>query len=57
MAEKTKAVGSRVLRDRWYPIKVNNAYRTVVLDGNGEVRAGVKEMLEKEDDVKIARLS
>jgi hypothetical protein len=28
-----------------------------VLDENGEVRADVQEMLEKENDVKIARLS
>jgi hypothetical protein len=57
VAEKTKAVGSRVLRDQWYPIKVDNACRTAVLDKNGEVRAGVTEMLEKENDVKIAKLS
>jgi hypothetical protein len=57
VAEKTKAVGSRVLRDQWYPIKVDNACRTAVLDENGEVRAGVTEMLEKENDVKIAKLS
>jgi hypothetical protein len=57
VAEKTKAVGSRVLRDQWYPIKVDNACRTAVLDENGEVRDGVIEMLEKENDVKIAKLS
>jgi hypothetical protein len=57
VAEKTKALGSRVLRDQWYPIKVDNACRTAVLDENGEVRAGVTEMLEKENDVKIAKLS
>ena len=57
VAEKTKAVGSRVLRDQWYPIKVDSAYRTAVLDENGEVRAGATEMLEKENDVKIAKLS
>jgi hypothetical protein len=56
VAEKTKAVGSRVLRDQWYPIKVDNACRTAVLDENGEVRAGVTEMLEKENDVKVAKL-
>jgi hypothetical protein len=32
VAEKTKAVGSRVLRDQWYPTKVDNACRTVVLN-------------------------
>lgn len=57
VAEKTKAVGLRILRDQWYLIKVDNSCRTVVLDENGEVRADVKEMLEKENDVKIAKLS
>jgi hypothetical protein len=28
VAEKTKAVGSRILRGQWYPIKVDNACRT-----------------------------
>jgi hypothetical protein len=54
VAEKTKAVRSRVLRDQWYPINVDGACRIVVLDENGEVRVGVKEMLEKENYVKIA---
>jgi len=36
---------------------VDNACRTVVLDENGDLRAGVTEMLEKENDVKIAKLS
>jgi hypothetical protein len=57
VAEKTKAVGLRVLRDQWYPIKVDNVCRTAVLDENGKVRAGVTEMLEKENDVKITKLS
>jgi hypothetical protein len=30
-AEKTKPVESRALRDQWYPIKVDNTCRTVVL--------------------------
>jgi hypothetical protein len=57
VAEKTKVVGSWVLRDQWYLIKVDNTCRTAVLDKNGEVRAGVKQMLEKENDVKIAKRS
>jgi hypothetical protein len=57
VSEKTKAVGSRILRDQWYLIKVDNACRIAVLDENGEVRVGVKEMLEKENEVKIAKLS
>lgn len=53
-AEKTKAVGSRVLRDQWYPVKVDNACRTAMLDQHGELRTGVLRMLEKENEVRIA---
>jgi hypothetical protein len=56
-AERTKAVGSRVLRDQWYPIKVDNACRNAVLDEFGELRTGIVEMLEKENEVRIAKLS
>jgi len=56
-AEKTKAVGSRVLRDQWYPVKVDNACRTAVLDEHGELRTGVVEMLQKENEVKIAKVA
>jgi hypothetical protein len=56
-AEKTKVVRSRVLRDQWYPVKVDNACRTAVLDEHGELRTGVVEMLEKENEVRIAKIS
>jgi hypothetical protein len=56
-AEKTKAAGSRVLRDQWCPVKVDNACRTAVLDEHGELRTGVVEMLEKENEVRIAKIS
>jgi hypothetical protein len=56
-AEKTKAAGSRVLRDQWHPVKVDNACRTAVLDEHGELRTGVVEMLEKENEVRIAKIS
>jgi len=55
--EKTKVAGSRVLRDQWYPVKVDNACRTAVLDEHGELRTGVVEMLEKENEVSIAKIS
>lgn len=57
MADTTKAAGSRVLRDKRYPVKVDNACRTAVLDENGERREGMTEMLETENEVKIAKLS
>jgi hypothetical protein len=56
-AEKTKAAGSRVLGDQWYPVKVDNACRTAVLDEHGELRTGVVQMLEKENEVRIAKVS
>lgn len=57
VAEKTKTVGSRVLRDQWYPVKVDNACRTAVLDERGDLRTGAVEMLEKENEVRIAKIS
>jgi hypothetical protein len=57
VVEKTKAAGSRVLRDQWYPVKVDNACRTAVLDEHGELRTGAVEMLEKENEVSIAKIS
>ncbi|KAI7705111.1 hypothetical protein KC353_g13078 [Hortaea werneckii] len=57
VAERAKASGARVLRDQWYPVKVDNAFRTAVLDENGELRIAATEMLEKENEVKIAKLS
>lgn len=57
VAERAKASGARVLRDQWYPVKVDSACRTAVLDENSELRVGVTAMLEKEDEVKIAKVS
>lgn len=57
MAERTEATGSRILRHQWYRVKVDNACRMFVLEENGELRAGATEMLEKEDEVRIAKIS
>jgi hypothetical protein len=35
--KQTAAAGVRVLRDHLYPVKVDNANRTVVLDQDGEI--------------------
>jgi hypothetical protein len=56
-AEKTKAAGARILRDQLYLVKVDNANRTAMLEENGQLRAGVVEMLEKDNEVKIAKVS
>jgi hypothetical protein len=56
-AEKTKAARARILRNQLYLVKVDNANRTAILEENGQLRAGVVEMLEKENEVKIAKVS
>jgi hypothetical protein len=56
-AEKTAVQGSRILRDQLYPIKVDNANRTAILEEDGKLRPGVVEMLEKENEVRIAKVS
>ena len=50
VAERAKASGARVLRDQWYPVKVDNACRMAVLDENGELRVGATDMMEKENE-------
>ena len=56
-AEKTKVPGARMLRDQLHPVKVDNANRTAILEESGQVRPGVGEMLEKENEVKIGKIS
>jgi hypothetical protein len=46
-----------VLRDQLYPIKVDNANRTAILDNEGSLISGAVEMLGKENDVKIAKVA
>jgi hypothetical protein len=56
-AQKATVPGTRVLRDQLYPVKVDNANRTAVLDHHGNVLPGTEEMLGKENEVKIAKIS
>lgn len=56
-AQKTAAAGARVLRDQLYPVKVDNANRTAILDQEGKVLPGAAEILGKENDVRIAKLA
>jgi hypothetical protein len=55
-AQKTAAAGARVLRDQLYPVKVDNAKRTAVIDQEGKVLPGAAEALGKENDVHIAKI-
>ncbi|EXL65285.1 hypothetical protein FOPG_18479 [Fusarium oxysporum f. sp. conglutinans race 2 54008] len=56
MAEKTVVKGARVLPDQLYPVKVDGANRTAVLDSSGEVLPGAVEALGKENEVTIAKM-
>lgn len=56
-AQKTVIPGARVMRDQLYPIKVDNANRTAVLDGEGNVLTGAAEALGAENNVSIAKIS
>ncbi|KJZ70671.1 hypothetical protein HIM_09944 [Hirsutella minnesotensis 3608] len=56
-AQKTVARGARVLRDQLYPVKVDNAKRTAVLDAEGDVLPGAAETLGAENNVTIAKIT
>lgn len=55
--QKTAAEGARVLRDQLYPVKVDNANRSAVLDAEGKVLPGAAEVLGKENEVNIAKIA
>lgn len=55
-AQKTAAAGARVLRDQLYPVKVDNANQTAILDQEGRVLPRAAEVLGKENDVHIAKI-
>lgn len=56
-AQKTMVAGARVLKDQLYPVKVDNANRTAVLDREGNLFPETLEGLGRENDVKIAKIS
>jgi hypothetical protein len=56
-AQKAAVVGVRVMRDQLYPVKVDNANRTAVLDAEGNVLPGAAEALGAENNVDIAKIS
>jgi hypothetical protein len=55
-AEKTAVRGARVLRDQLYPVKVDRANRTAVLDAEGSILPGAMEVLGEENEVTIAKM-
>jgi hypothetical protein len=46
-----------VLRDDLYPIKVNSVKTVVVLDKQGEIRAGAGEAISKENKTTVAKIA
>ncbi|KAJ6441005.1 reverse transcriptase [Purpureocillium lavendulum] len=56
-AQKAAVVGARVMRDQLYPVKVDNANRSRVLDAEGNVLPGAAEALGAENNVNIAKVS
>ena len=55
-AQKTLAPSVRVLRDQLYPVKVDNANRTAVLNQEGKIWDEAAEVLGKENNVCIAQI-
>jgi hypothetical protein len=56
-AQKIEIPGIRTLRDQLYPVKIDNANRTAVLDSDGNILPGAAEVLGKENKVSIAKIS
>ncbi|EED17393.1 conserved hypothetical protein [Talaromyces stipitatus ATCC 10500] len=55
--QKINMPGMRVLRDQLYPVKIDNANQTAVLDADGNILPGAVEVLGKENNVNIAKIS
>lgn len=56
-AQKISIPGVQVLRDQLYPVRVDNANRTAVLDTNGNLLPGAMEALGTENEVSIAKIA
>ncbi|OAQ62576.1 endonuclease/exonuclease/phosphatase [Purpureocillium lilacinum] len=56
-AQRTAVVGTRVMRDQLYAVKVDNANKSMVLDTEGNVLPGAAEALGAENSVSIAKMS
>ena len=57
IAETKIALGTRVLRDELYPIKVENVNRLAVLDEHGEIRSGAAESFGRENETTVAKVA
>jgi hypothetical protein len=55
-AEKISA-GSHILRDKLFPVKINNVKRTAILDKKDKIRAGAAEAFSKENSATVAKIA
>jgi hypothetical protein len=55
--QKTAAPGVRVMRDQLYPVKIDNANRTAILNQDGSIRSEAAEVFGKENGVRIAKMA
>ncbi|XP_044718862.1 endonuclease-reverse transcriptase domain-containing protein [Hirsutella rhossiliensis] len=56
-AQKTAVEGARIMRDQLYPVRVDNANRTAILDTEGNILPGAIEALSAENRVTIGKIS
>uniref|UniRef100_A0A0C4DIP0 HAT C-terminal dimerisation domain-containing protein n=1 Tax=Fusarium oxysporum (strain Fo5176) TaxID=660025 RepID=A0A0C4DIP0_FUSOF len=54
---ETDIPGAKLLRERLYPVKINGANRSAVLDSNQNFLAGVTEAFGQENEVTIAKMN
>ncbi|KAK2687437.1 hypothetical protein QWA68_014059 [Fusarium oxysporum] len=57
VTEAKLALGARILRDDFYPIRVDNVSRIAVLDERNEVRAEATQTLGRENDTEVAKIA
>ncbi|EWZ28661.1 hypothetical protein FOZG_17666 [Fusarium oxysporum Fo47] len=50
-------LGAKILRERLYPVKINGANRSALLDSNGNLLPGVTEALGQENEVTITKIN
>lgn len=55
-AEKIAVKGARVLRGQLFPVKVDGANRTAVLDSKGDILPEAMEALGKVNEVALANI-
>ncbi|KJZ69550.1 hypothetical protein HIM_11063 [Hirsutella minnesotensis 3608] len=55
-AQKTAVEGTRIMRDQLYPVRVDNANRTAVLDAEGNLLPGAIDILSAENRVTIGKI-